>query len=257
MTDHFQVQRKEKDLFEKIGPKNSFWAGLMSGVGAFFVIGFFVLLGLHFGGGGGDNGGPAFAGNNPSVNPPTQRPTSGDPTSVSVAKDDWIRGDKNAPISIVEFSDLDCPFCARHHATMLKIIDEYDGKVNWVYRHFPLDQLHPDARKKAEATECAGDIGGQDGFWDYTDAIFERQEGGTDAELAQIAQDVGLNKGKFEKCLSSGKFSDKVDEQSSGAVAAGGTGTPYNVVVSGDNKVPVNGAVPFEQFASIIDNMLN
>jgi len=91
-----------------------------------------------------------------------------------VTQDDWIKGDKNAPISIVEYSDIDCPFCKRHHPTLDQLVEEYDGQVNWVYRHFPLDQLHPDARKKAEASECAGDQGGNEAFWEFLDLLYKQ-----------------------------------------------------------------------------------
>jgi protein-disulfide isomerase len=91
----------------------------------------------------------------------------------AITKDDNIRGNANAAISIVEYSDIDCPFCKRHHPTLISLVEDYDGQVNWVYRHFPLDQLHPDARKKAEATECAGDLGGSEKFWEVLDTLNE------------------------------------------------------------------------------------
>lgn len=84
---------------------------------------------------------------------------------------DWLRGDENAPISIIEFSDIDCPFCKRFHPTMKQVLEDYDGQVNWVYRHFPLPTLHPDAPRKAAAAECAGHIGGNNTFWAFVDSL--------------------------------------------------------------------------------------
>ncbi len=261
MNDYHQSQqpKRDKDLFDKIGSKNSFFFGLSSGVAGFFVIGFFVLLGVYMTGGGGGGGRTVQANKNPSVNPtPTQpaNPGAGAPVDVQLSEDDWVRGDENAKISIVEFSDYDCPFCSRHHETMKQILDEYPGDVNWVYRHFPLEQLHPFAKKKSEAAECVGSLAGADAFWKFTDAIFEGDEGGTDAELAALAAQAGANQSKFQTCLTNGDFTDVVENDTQNALAAGGSGTPYNVIIAGDQTIPVNGAVPFEQFKSIIDSLL-
>jgi protein-disulfide isomerase len=92
-----------------------------------------------------------------------------------VSAEDHIRGNPNAPIVIVEYSDTECTFCSRFHKIMKQVMDEYGkaGKVAWVYRYFPLDQIHPKARKEAEALECAAELGGNDKFWAYTDRIYE------------------------------------------------------------------------------------
>lgn len=90
-----------------------------------------------------------------------------------VNEDDWVLGNKNAPVTIIEYSDIDCPFCRRHHPTLQDIVEDYNGRVNWVYRHLPLDALHPLARSKAEATECAGAEEGNDAFWSLLDAFNE------------------------------------------------------------------------------------
>ena len=93
-------------------------------------------------------------------------------TLRSVSPDDHILGNPNAKIVIVEYSDLDCPFCKSFHNTMHQIIKE-DGDVAWIYRHYPIPQLHPNAPKKAEETECAFDQKGNEGFWAYADKVFE------------------------------------------------------------------------------------
>ncbi len=136
---------------------------------------------------------------------------------------------------------------------------EYGNKVQWVYRHFPLTQLHSYAQKEAEALECAGDLGGNEAFWKYADKVYEltaSNDGLPPEKLPEIATTVGLNRGKFETCLSSGKFTKKVQESIQQAVAAGGTGTPYSVVIAGDTKIPVNGAYPLNQLKTIIDPLL-
>jgi len=88
-----------------------------------------------------------------------------------VTDGDWVRGDRNATITIVEYSDVDCPFCSRFHDSMKQVMAANDD-VLWVYRHFPLDQLHPQARFVAEAAECVGSLEGQDAFWSFIDAYF-------------------------------------------------------------------------------------
>jgi len=84
-----------------------------------------------------------------------------------VTAEDHINGDINAPIKIVEYSDIDCPFCKRFHGTLEQVRAMYGDKVAWVYRHSPIPQLHPDAFKKSHATECVAELGGNDKFWEY------------------------------------------------------------------------------------------
>ncbi len=176
-----------------------------------------------------------------------------------VTSDDHIRGDANAPVKIVEYSDTECPFCKRFHPTLLQVMDEYEkrGKVAWVYRHFPLDQLHPKARKEAEATECAAELGGNDKFWAYLDRLMEVTPGnnGLDpAELPKIAQYVGLDTAKFSECLSTGKYAQKIEEHVQNAVATGGNGTPWSIVVTkSGKKYPLSGAQPYEAVKQLID----
>lgn len=105
---------------------------------------------------------------------------------------DHIWGDPNAPVKIIEYSDLQCPFCQRFHPTMQQIVTEYKGQVAWVYRHFPLEQIHPHARKEAEAAECAAELGGNNAFWVFVDALFKGTPTSDPAELAKIATQIGL-----------------------------------------------------------------
>ena len=101
----------------------------------------------------------------------------------AVTDADHIRGDNNAKITIVEYSDYDCPFCHRFHATMQQVMDEYQGQVRWVYRDFPLPQLHPNAPKLAEAAECVASQGGEDAFWSFADAYFSAKSEGKNVTL--------------------------------------------------------------------------
>lgn len=251
-------------MFSNFSSKTNFFLGLGSALAVVFVVGFFVLLGMVLNG---DSLGKIASSKTntsptavPSVPTAGTAPASGNIQLAQISDNDWIRGDKNAKVSIVEFSDLECPFCQRFHPTLQRLIDEYGDNVNWVYRHFPLSSLHSKAPKEAEAAECAGELGGNDGFWAYIDRLFEitpANNGLDPAQLPEIAEYVGLNRTKFESCLTSGKYAQKVQEQYSQAVQAGGQGTPYSVVVtSSGEKIPVSGAVPYEQLKAVIDPLL-
>ncbi|MEK7591236.1 MAG: thioredoxin domain-containing protein [Patescibacteria group bacterium] len=175
---------------------------------------------------------------------------------------DHIRGDfSKATVAVVEYSDFECPFCQRHHPTMKQIMDTYKDDVVWVYRHFPLS-FHPNAQKEAEASECANELGGNNIFWKYTDAIFERTAaGGTGfplENLAPLAKEFGLDEAKFKSCLDSGKYAKHVLDDMSGGSAAGVNGTPGNIVVNlktDENRI-ISGAVPFASFKTAIDVLL-
>jgi protein-disulfide isomerase len=174
---------------------------------------------------------------------------------------DHIRGDINAPVKVVEFSDLECPFCKRFHTTMRQVVDSYDGKVAWVYRHFPLDNLHSKARREAEATECAADLGGNTAFWAYADRLFEitpANNGLNPEELPKIAEFVGLDVVAFNNCLNSGKYAEDVAADLEDATNSGGQGTPYSIVIAANGKKTViPGALPFEAVKEIVDKALS
>ncbi len=191
---------------------------------------------------------------------PTAPTDSNEPADVTVAPlsaDDHVLGNPNAKVVLVEFSDIDCPFCKTFDATMRRIMDEYgpDGKVAWVYRHFPLDQLHPEARLKAESTECVAKLAGNDAFWNYLGALFERDE--TSADLPARAAEFGVDATAFKTCVDSKEFADEVKADGDAALAAGGRGTPYTIAIGPDGtKIPINGAQPYEVVKQVIDTML-
>lgn len=166
-----------------------------------------------------------------------------------ITKNDHVRGDFNAPITLVEFSDFECPFCARHFPTLNKILDDYNGKVRLVYKHFPLE-FHPNAQKAAEASECADEQGK---FWEYHDKLFENYQKYSSDNFKQWAKDLGLNIGKFNDCLDSGKFSQKIKDDYQEGLQKGVNGTPATFV----NGQLVSGALPYDSFKQIIDNSLN
>lgn len=166
-----------------------------------------------------------------------------------VTSADHIVGEVDAPLTIVFFSDTECPFCKDFHFTLKKVAEEYGDRVAIVYRHAPIDGLHPKARKEAEATECAAELGGNEKFWEYLDRMMEitpSNNGLNESELPKIAEYVGLDVSTFNACLSSGKFADKVDEHLGEAIRVGMQGTPYSVfVIRGVPQYALPGAVPY------------
>lgn len=178
-----------------------------------------------------------------------------------VTDSDYVKGSRNARIALIEYSDLECPFCKSFHPTAQQAIDEYPDDIMWVYRHFPLEQLHSKASKQAEAAECAGKLAGNDGFWALTGKIFEvtpSNNGLDNSILPDLAVDVGLNKSAFQTCLDSGEMAQNVDDDYQSGLKAGVTGTPGNILL--DTKtgesVLIPGAVPYPQLKQAIDDML-
>lgn len=187
---------------------------------------------------------------------PTAAPAAGNglrATTVDpVTDDDHVRGSKDAPIVLIEYSDIECPFCQRFHPTMKQIKEEYGDKVAWVYRHFPLSSIHPRAQKAAEATECVAELGGEEKFWTYLDGLIAGSDL-SDTGLATAAQQIGVNQAAFTTCLSSGKYAQKVSQQMASGERAGVTGTPGTVLVAGGQTQLVPGAYPYDQLKTIID----
>lgn len=203
-----------------------------------------------------------FVNRDTSPSPAAQNENNGQIDLKPVNEDDHILGNPNAEIVIVEFSDTECPFCKDFHNTMHRIIDEYgpDGQVAWVYRHFPIAQLHPKAPKQAEALECAAELGGNSGFWDYTDRLYEitPSNNGLDMNLLPvIAEEVGLDRTQFENCVNSERHAETVQADFDDAVASGGRGTPHSLLVTAGQIVEIPGAQPYASLRSAIDSILS
>jgi protein-disulfide isomerase len=194
--------------------------------GSILLAGFVIAGGIYF----------SNKSNNPS---PQNNQVAASNTDIKinpVSKDDYVRGNPDAQVAIVEFSDTECPFCKMFHTTMKSIIDTYgkDGRVSWVYRYFPLDSLHPKARKEAEALECVNEQGGSTAFWKMLDTIYANtpSNNGLDAaKLPEFAKEAGADVTKFNTCLASGKYAGKVEADFQDGVKAGAQGTPYSVLV--------------------------
>lgn len=170
------------------------------------------------------------------------------------APDDHLYGDPDAAVTLIEYSDFECPFCKRFHDTAKRLVDASDGQVNWVYRHFPLGFHNPGAQKQAEAVECAAELGGSEAFWTFADTIFARTtsngKGFPIDNLAPLAAEIGLDKTKFQQCLDSERFADKVNQQMDAGKRAGVSGTPGNILYHkpSGRVLAIHGAQPLERF---------
>lgn len=184
---------------------------------------------------------------------PTVKPTSGTKgiDMLKLMDDDSIKGDLSAPVTIVEFSDFECPYCARFYdQTLPSLLSEYveTGKVKIIFRDFPLG-FHSNAQKAAEAAECAGEQGK---YWDMHDKLFEDGVTGGVSSFKQYAKDLSLNTATFDSCLDNGDMADEVKQDMVDGAAAGVTGTPGFII---DGEL-VSGAQPFANFKAIIDAKL-
>lgn len=193
----------------------------------------------------------------------TATPSDGNPQDVRAYTpgQDHILGNPNAPVKIVEYADLECQYCKDFHTTMHQIMDYYgmQGQVAWVFRPFPLAQIHSKAPKEAEAAECAAEQGGDEAFFKFIDKVYEvtPSNNGLDlATLPTIAGQVGLNTEAFSTCLNSGKYTKRIADSYEEAVKAGGQGTPYTLIMVGSDSVALSGAQPYASMRAAIDAVL-
>lgn len=225
------------------------------------IAGAFIAAALYFGGVGNNQpANNAVVKNQPSVQvqPATQE---GSTDAIRpVDETDHIKGDFNAPIKIVEYSDFECPFCKRFHDTMNEIVaDPANGDVAWVYRQFPLEQLHPQkAMAEAVASECAAELGGNDAFWQFADRFMELTPSNNRTEIEtvipQIVREIGLDETAFQTCFESGKYDDHIQADIANAVETGGRGTPWSVLIAPNGKTfPINGAQPAQAVQQLIE----
>jgi protein-disulfide isomerase len=241
------------------GSRNLLLTSVATAIVAFAAVGIFALgmfthakfLESDDGGGGAvAQAAQAAAGNNAAAAAaaPAVQPTVG-PVDVSVDDDPSI-GPEDAPVTIIEFSDFQCPYCANFQAqTLPQILSNYGDKVRFVYRDFPLTSLHANAQKAAEASECANDQGK---YWEYHDILFQNQAALDVQSLEGYAASLGLDTAAFNDCLTSGKYEQEVTKDEQDGTNAGVQGTPSFFV----NGMPIQGAQPYSVFQSAIEAAL-
>jgi len=176
----------------------------------------------------------------------------------NVSKEDHVLGDlKKAKVVLVEYSDLECPFCKRFHQTTNQVLDNYGGKVALVWRSYPLP-FHPSAQKAAETAECVAQNAGNKAFWQYLKLYFDKTDssgtGVSPKQMLLLAQKAGANKLKVADCIKQGAIAKSIKNSINAGSAAGISGTPGTmVVVNGKVKELIPGALPYAQVKQIID----
>jgi|TARA_B100001971_G_scaffold203573_1_gene218640 protein-disulfide isomerase len=209
---------------------------------AIVIAGAIIALAIIFSGG---VSLPSKSGNQPSSQKEEAK------AEITVTKENNVQGNFESPVTIIEFSDFQCPFCQSFHPTLQKILAEFPNQVRWVYRHFPLDQIHPQARPAAEASECAAEQGK---FWEFADGLFENQSRLGESFYKELASQLGLNSNQFESCISSRKYKDKVESDYQEGIKIGVRGTPGSFI----NGEPVpGGAVPYNTLKAAVERVLS
>lgn len=166
---------------------------------------------------------------------------------------DHVRGNPDGKVTIVEFSDFECPFCARLHPSLKRLTEENDD-VKWVYRHFPLSQIHVSALGAATASECVAKLAGNDAFWEFADTVFTNQNRLGNAFYAETASSLGIDSSAFATCLKDRAIASDVQKDGNEAVQSGGRGTPFAVVITASGQLaPFSGALPYEQLVGLVD----
>jgi len=200
--------------------------------------------------------------NNVPANNPAAAQDDGAAKNVRpISNKDHKIGSDDAPLKIIAFTDLECPFCKEYHIVMKQVMKEMPGKIQFVLRSFPLTSLHKQAKPEAIASECIADLGGEDAFWSYVDKIFDatKSNDGLDMTLLpKFATEVGVDKSKFEQCVTSGKFDSLIAANTEDGNKSGLRGTPYSVVIAPNGQyLPLSGYMPAEQFKKALEDVLN
>ncbi|NBS41585.1 DsbA family protein [bacterium] len=255
---------ESKSVFDMMPSKTAFWVGFSTAILSIGTLGFIVLGSCLLKGTCAIPTSAAAPSVAAAAAPTAAAAAAPSATTVAVskipavdAKTDHIRGDENAPVTIIEYSDFQCPFCDRFHPTLEQIMKDYDGKVRWVYRYFPLS-FHPEAQNASIAAECAGQ---QNKFWEMADALFTNQSTlGADL-YKKLAADLGLDAAKFTACQANTAIGDLVAKEAAGGAGAGVTGTPgtfiYKTNAKGtDTAAIIKGAQSAATVKAAIDALL-
>jgi len=169
---------------------------------------------------------------------------------------DRVLGRLNAQVSMIEYADYECPFCKRHHSVMMSVLRQYRRKANWVFRHYPLTSIHPNAQSASIAAECAGRVGGRTAFWQYSEALMSTSTLSQKSYEAQATK-LGIDLARFRTCQADSSIATRIATQSEGGKAAGVAGTPTVFLVAKDGRTKmVAGAVTEQTLKDAIDELL-
>lgn len=191
-------------------------------------------------------------------------PEGGDPSVVTpVTPADHLIGNPEAPVRIVEYSDIDSEHGKALQATLAQLMTEYaaGGKVAWIYRHFPLTTVHANSLRHALAAECASSLGAADAFWRFIDLVNAGAPGSAEfdpKDYPGVVRQLGIDEAAFNECLTSGRFAGRVRENTHNALAAGAEGAPYTVIlVQGAEPIIINGSLPYETMKQAIEKAIS
>lgn len=185
-------------------------------------------------------------------------PGNEQPSSAAQAKDvsekDHVLGNPDAEITLIEFSDFQCPFCASLHPTLSRIVTESNGNINWVYRYFPLNSIHPEATPSALASECVARYAGNNAFWKFADELFKNQEKLGIPLYEKLSEAANISSEDLASCMTSEDTTARITENLDDAITSGGQGTPYVIIVNNRNleKTSFSGALPYTQIVAQI-----
>lgn len=168
---------------------------------------------------------------------------------------DHVRGNRYTKVTLIEFVDLQCPYCKTLHATLMQVMDDYGDDVNWVYRPFPLP-FHEHAMPAALAAECSFDQGGDFAFWQFIDFVFAH--GADSSKLVGYAKELGWDHVAFKECIEDETYLDAIEREVARAEEAGVQGTPYVILVNNEtgDMETIQGAKPYDEFTDVIDRLL-
>jgi protein-disulfide isomerase len=175
---------------------------------------------------------------------------------------DYIFGNPNAPILLIEYSDYDCPFCKQYHETLSRIIEQYgaNGRVAWVYRQFPIAQLHPNSPKLSESALCVGKLGGNKAFWDFSRKLYDSRnidEFTNVTKIPDYVTETGVSLSDYQACIESGEMKKVVEDSIVDGLNAGaGKGTPYTVVTVGNRQEKIIGAESYDFLQTILSSLI-
>lgn len=243
-------------MFDGASPKLTFIFGLIGGVALAAIVGLAILLPRS-------SGTPKTTTTTDTAAAATNTTTTPTFSDVAALTDaDYIRGDKNAKLTLISYTDLECPYCKQFHPTLNQLLADYDGQVNIALRNYPLS-FHANAPKEAEAALCVGKLGGTDKYWSFVDKIFERTtsngSGFALTALGPLAKEVGVNQDKFQSCLDGGEMAQRVTDETADGNKGGVTGTPSTLIVdpkTGQTLGGIPGAYPLDQAKGFIDQAL-
>jgi len=252
---------KKKSAIDQLPPRFAFWAGVVVAAAVFAIIGFIIMITLVVKGVDLGDGGSSAKTNRADVADDAAAPAVVAPTAdaipTGVIDPESLTNVQGAgDITIVEYSDMECPFCSRFHPTLQQVVAEYDGQVRWAYKHFPLTSIHQSAQKAAEASECAAEQGG---FWEFTDYIFANQATLGSGAIQAGAEAASLDLTDFNDCLDSGKYTSVVNADAAEAQGFGGRGTPFSIIIDKDGNIldTISGALDAATVSAQLDTHLN